>query len=490
MIIKTNKEQYLSYLKDTSNYKGNAEKLFIPENEDEILQVVNEANNESSKITISGNRTGLSGSAVPEEGYILSFERMNKILEFNIAEKSVLLEPGVILSELLNTFNENNLYYPPDPTEKNCQIGGTVATNASGAKTFKYGSTRNFVEYLEIITATGEKIDIRRGENFFSKSGACIRTKTNRILKIPYKKFNYPNTSKNSAGYYLKEGSDVIDLFIGSEGTLGIISKIRLKLLEKPLNKISLMIFFKSEKEGLLAISKIKNSMENNSSNFNPSLIEFFDSFSLDFIRDKYNLIKENFECALWIEEDFNISELEKTEFWYNFLITVLKIDDENIIIALDEKDKNILAEMRHEVSERANEFISKYNMIKVGTDVAVPDKYFTEFYFTIKKLALESGIRFITYGHFGNSHIHLNMLPINQLELGRAKIVYKKICEIAVGYNGTVSAEHGLGKIKSEYLPLMFSLDEIKDMVEIKKTLDPKLTLGYGNIIPKRFYQ
>ena len=164
MIKKTDQEQIQNYLFDASNTKGYCDEVFFPENENDVKEVFKSNSQNKTPVTISGNRTGLTGAAVPYGGVVISTEKLNKII--NLSDNLVIVEPGVILSDLQKYLNEKGFFYPPDPTETSCFIGGTVATNASGARTFKFGATRNFVQSLEIILVNGNKINLDRGNTF------------------------------------------------------------------------------------------------------------------------------------------------------------------------------------------------------------------------------------------------------------------------------------------------------------------------------------
>ncbi len=168
MIIKTSQEEIQNYLSDASNYKGNCEAVYFPENKEDIIGILKEANKLKKKVTVSGNGTGLTGARVPEGGIVISTEKLNRILEINTEFDYAVVEPAVLLSEFLDRLKLAGYFYPPDPTEKNCFIGGTVATNASGAKTFKYGPTRNYVEELEIVLPTGDELYLIRGKTISS----------------------------------------------------------------------------------------------------------------------------------------------------------------------------------------------------------------------------------------------------------------------------------------------------------------------------------
>ena len=165
MLTKTATEDIQNYLTDASNMPGGyAEKLFVPESADEIADILREANASGTPVTISGARTGTVGGAVPFGGYVVSLERMNKIKSIDRETMTAVVEPGVILGDFQKAVDAEGMFYPPDPTEWSCQIGGTVATNASGARSFKYGATRGFVQGLGLVLADGRQIKISRGE--------------------------------------------------------------------------------------------------------------------------------------------------------------------------------------------------------------------------------------------------------------------------------------------------------------------------------------
>src|SRR5688572_7073903 len=175
MQVKTQLEDLQNYLTDASNMPGgHAEKLFVPETEDEIAEILREANERRIPVTISGARTGTVGGAVPFGGYVISLERLNRIKSIEKTSMRAVVEPGVILADFQKAVDAKGLFYPPDPTEWSCQIGGTVATNASGARSFKYGATRQYVERLRVVLADGDVLPLTRGENRASEAGGVV----------------------------------------------------------------------------------------------------------------------------------------------------------------------------------------------------------------------------------------------------------------------------------------------------------------------------
>src|SRR5689334_18440346 len=218
MQTKTAPEEIQSYLTDASNMSGgHAEKLFIPESADEIATILRDANADAIPVTISGARTGTVGGAVPFGGYVISMERMNRIKSIDKGSMTAVVEPGVILGDFQKAVEAEGLFYPPDPTEWSCQIGGTVATNASGARSFKYGATRGFVRGLKIVLADGDRLTISRGMAVSSEGEPIeLTTDSKAMIRVTPPTYTRPDVRKNVSGFYNTLPLDAIDLFIGS----------------------------------------------------------------------------------------------------------------------------------------------------------------------------------------------------------------------------------------------------------------------------------
>ncbi|MEP0861918.1 MAG: FAD-binding oxidoreductase [Ignavibacterium sp.] len=487
MIIKTKQDELQNYLTDASNYKGSCEAVYIPQNKEELKKILKEANELKTKVTIAGAGTGLTGARVPEEGIVISTEKLNRIIEINALEGYAIVEPGVYLSNLLNELKTVGYFYPPDPTEKNCFIGGTVATNASGAKTFKYGATRNFVLELEIILADGDEIYLKREEVLAKGNKLNLKTKSGKEISLDLPEINLPVT-KNASGYFIKPNMDAIDLFIGSEGTLGVFTKIKLKILPHPERIISMVAFFENEIDAINFVNRARDiSFQTRAKNLSDEIdalaLEFFDSNSLKLLSFDFPNIPLKANAAVWFEQEATLSNEDKLiEKWFS-LISEYNVDEEKIWFATSESERKQIEEFRHAISWKVNEYISRNNFRKLGTDVAVPDNEMKHFYHFLMDLMSKSNLDFVLYGHLGNSHFHLNMLPKNENEFLIGKELYRKICLKAIELKGTVSAEHGIGKIKTEYLLDMFGKEIVEQMKALKKKLDPNYILGVGNI-------
>ncbi|HOI29251.1 MAG TPA: FAD-binding oxidoreductase [Melioribacteraceae bacterium] len=490
MIIKQNSDEIQNYLSDASNYSGSCEAVYFPENENDVAALLKKSSDEKKRITISGNGTGLTGARVPEGGIVLSVEKMNRIIEVNESEKYAIVEPGVLLKDFQDEVESRNLFYPPDPTERNCFIGATVATNSSGARTFKYGPTRDYVLSLRIVLSDGEIIKISRDQFRSDGYDAMLLTESGKILSFNLPKYEMPET-KNAAGYYCKENMDLIDIFIGSEGTLGVITQIKLKLIELPMSVFSSVAFFRSEDDALNFIEHARSISRENRLIANKKLsargLEFFDKNGIDFLRDAYTKIPDSAEAAVWFEQETGNEKDSPESQWIEILDRYNCITDESWL-ALGSSDEETFKEFRHAIAWKVNEYITQKGLKKVGTDTAVPEQYFKEFYRLSKKMVEENGLKYVIYGHAGNCHLHLNMLPENPFQFQIAKKVYSDLCALAVSFKGTVSAEHGIGKAKREYLIKMYGEDVVRKMALLKLAFDPIKILSIGNIFEERF--
>ncbi len=270
---------YPAYLVDESKLEGAADWLFFPKSEEEIISIIDYLREKKIPAYISAARTGIVGSSVPKCGSILSIEKMDKMLGFGFDENKgkyfCRFEPGITLKAInekllkkeveevkeltpntISRFIEEkkSYYYPMDPTEMSASISGTVATNASGAGTFKYGATRKWVKKIRVALAFGEILEIERGKYFASNDGTFIIKQndgTDLVFKIPSYEFN--TNVKNAAGVYAKPNMDIIDLFIGSEGIFGVITEVEIWIIEKH-QLISNVLFFNSEDDTLVFV--------------------------------------------------------------------------------------------------------------------------------------------------------------------------------------------------------------------------------------------
>ena len=496
MQVKTELDQLTNYLTDASNMPGgHAEKLFIPESTEEIAEILREANEKKIPVTVSGARTGTVGGAIPFGGYVVSLERLNKIGDIDKANKTVVVGAGVILHDLQRAVEAEGLFYPPDPTEWSCQVGGTVATNASGSRSFKYGATRNYVRALKIVLASGDILNLRRGETVADGDGE-LHLVTEQGIKVTAKRPTYkrPHVRKNVSGYFNQKPLDAVDLFIGSEGTLGVITEIELSLLAKPDGFFSGVVFFESEADLLMFVAEVREfSFANRKSQitnhkFDAALLEYFDKNALDFIRERFPEVPENMQGAIFFEQE-TTEETEDTLFeQWNELLEKHNADVDRSWFTTTEQDREKMREFRHSLPVTVNERIARYGRKKVGTDMAVPDENFSSFLRFYKQTLDASGLDYVIFGHIGDCHLHANLLPKDEGEAEKARHIYGRCVAQAIMLGGTVSAEHGIGKLKRKYLDAMMGERYLHEMAQLKRAFDPNGILGRGNMFDAKF--
>ena len=489
MIIKTNQEEILDYQKDASNFKGNCEQVFIPTTKDDLKKAISLCYKKDTPFTIAGARTGLGGGSVALEGAVISTEKLTNTIRIDTEKKLAYVQAGVLHIDIDDELNHLGLFFPPNPTEKNSSIGGNISTNASGSRTFKYGTTRDYVESLVVILSNGDEVHLHRGE-FVSQSDTISFTSlSGEKYFVPKPKYKIPKV-KHSAGYFSAEKFDAIDLFIGSEGTLGVVSDVVLRIIPRPENVFAAIIFFDNIDNLFdfldIARDKSKDSFKNSIEDLNDisaRLIEFFDDQSLDLLREKNSQIPEQAKAAIWIEQEYSSNNLDiLLDKWYNLISEYTTLSD-STWMAMSESEKRAFSEFRHLLPLTVVDILSRNNMRKFGTDIAVPSKYTKDIYNFLRNEIENSGLQNAMWGHIGNAHFHANVMAKDDSELHKAHTFFDNCMTEAIRLGGTISGEHGIGKLKKKYLLQMFGKDGIEQMIAIKKTLDPKNLLCKGNV-------
>lgn len=488
MITKTNPEYIESYNKDASNYRGNADVVYIPENTEELAALVAELYGKNVRFTVSGAGTGLCGGRTVQGGAVISTENLSRIIDIDYEKKTAEVEPGVLLSDLETRLHSHRCFYPPNPTEKDSSIGGNIANNSSGSRTFKYGPTRNYVEALQLILPDGDRLAIERGEHCADGDRLALRTDGGRLIELKIPDIKMPAV-KNAAGFWLKPSMDAIDLFIGSEGTLAVVAGARLRFLEQPERVTGLLIFFDEEKKLFSFVDEVRElslaafGSSRRSSGLSARLIEFFDRQSLTLLSEKYPQIPSGAAGAIWVEQEHTLDDDEEVlSAWYSLIekYTVLFSDT---WAATNEKSHEELREFRHSLPLMVTDIIGRNGQVKFGTDTAVPDVHNYRFYRSIMEHIQIAGLPYVVYGHIGNSHYHANVFVSKDSEIPRARQFYSSVLTEALSLGGTISAEHGVGKIKKEYLVQMYGQQTVEAMKAIKKAFDPAMLLGRGNV-------
>ncbi len=417
-----------------------------PGTPEEIAAILKLANQHLIPVTTIGGRTGLSGGALSiYEGIGLAMDRFNKILHIDEQNLQVTVEPAVITQVLRECVAEKGLFYPPDPSSQgSCWIGGNVAENAGGARAVKYGTTKDYVLNLEVVLANGEII----------WTGA--------------------NTLKNSTGYNLTQ------LMVGSEGTLGVITKIVMKLLPQHTHNVLMLVpFFKAE-QACEAVSAIFRA------GVIPSALEFMERDAIDwtlkFVQGLNVEVSEKIQAHLLIEVDGNYPDIlfQEAE---KIMSVVEKFEIDEVLFADTEDQKNALWKMRRSVAEAV-----KANSIYKEEDTVVPRYELAKLLSGIKLIGKKYGFQSVCYGHAGDGNLHVNILKgAMSDEAWKTEVTkgIREIFELTVSLKGTLSGEHGIGYVQKNYMDIAFDETQLQLMKGIKTIFDPNGILNPGKIFP-----
>jgi glycolate oxidase len=435
--IHTEEEYLITYSFDAMRKKFLPEVIVFPEKTEDIVKIVNISSKYDIPITLRGAGTGQTGGALPVKGGILiSFTKMDKILEINTTNGTAIVEPGVITYDFQKAVEKTGLFYPPDPASlKTSTIGGNVAENAGGPRCFKYGVTKNYILGLEAVLMDGE----------------IIRTGG--------------KTIKNVVGYNLT------DILTGSEGTLAIISKIILKLIPKPESRAVARIGFENLSDAVKGVTKIITN------GLFPSALEFMDKSAIEEVNNVFPFnFPEQTKAFLILEFDGIREEIATQLLKLKNLFSNEKITE---IISSDKKEE---MEKIWEIRRNISGAISKSNLIKINEDIVVPRDKLVDTVNFVYSLGKKYGIKTIQFGHIADGNIHTNFM-ITEEQQNIVKTILIKLFDFVVNSGGVLSGEHGIGIAKKPYIPLQLSAREIRLQKDIKKVFDPRNLLNPDKI-------
>jgi glycolate oxidase len=441
----TDEESFAKYGSDETEKLHYAPQVVVkPRTAEEISKLLILCNQHLIHVTPRGAGTGLTGGALPHlGGLVISMERFNSILEIDERNLQVTTEPGVITEVLQNTVKEKGLFYPPDPASKgSCFIGGNISENSGGPKAVKYGVVKDYVLNLEIVLPTGEII------------------------------WTGSNVLKNATGYNLTQ------LIVGSEGTLGIVTKIVLRLIPHPKFDLLMLAPFNSVEKASEAVSAIFRA------GITPSAMELMEIESIKLASKLCEStaipITEGLEAHLIIEVDGNdldvlMKDMEAiAEVLANFEVGELYFAD-------DAQQKNELWKIRRKASEAS--VAAGYT---IEEDTVVPRAELPRLIKGVRALALDNGFKVVSYGHAGdgNLHIRINHPKYKKsYENEEIQTILTKIFELVKSLGGTISGEHGIGLIQKSFMPVVFDPISMELMKGIKKVFDPNHILNAGKI-------
>jgi FAD/FMN-containing dehydrogenase len=417
-----------------------------------VIAFIERASKGAVPVTIAGAGTGVTGGRVPQRGALLSLEKLNRL---EIRDGRAIAGAGVLLADLHAAAARSGQFYPPDPTETSAAIGGTIATNASGARSFRYGDTRRHVLGLRVILMNGLVLDVRRGDQ----------------VDFPVPALPIPQTTKHTGGYRLSPGMDWIDLFVGSEGTLGVITEAELHLLPMPAEFLAGVVFFPDDEGALDAVDVWRARAQ-------ARMLEYFDRPSLELLRTRVPEIPSGAGAAILFEE-----ENADLDVWVRRLTEAGALIEDSWF-ASTAKDRERFRRFRHALPELVNAVVRRNGFMKLGSDYAVPVARNREMMSEYLR-HLKPEFNYVIFGHIGDAHVHVNILPSSAEQFSRGQELMLEFARYAVKLGGTVSAEHGLGKRKRGLLELQYTGDQIEAMKQVKRRLDPQWLLGQGTLFP-----
>jgi D-lactate dehydrogenase (cytochrome) len=496
MIVKEDKTIIENYFEDNSGVRGsNADFVAIAENEEEIPVFLKKMSEKKIPVTIAGALTSNTGSGLAFGGAVLSLEKLNKIGEIKKIDDNnalITVQSGARLIDIKTKVGKKGWMFPPDPTEKNAFIGGNIATNASGGRGFKFGITRDYVKAIQVAFADGSTSFIERTKYFADKNGKIIFDTNKGAKEITLPKYILPKI-KNAAGYYNYPQADLIDVLIGSEGTLCVFIKAVLKLIPHFKEAFGGIIFFDDRNKAYKFVEKIKNiskktKFKNIKNSISAMSLEYFDKNALFLIKDDYPFIPSNVEAGVMFEQDVYEDNFDiLVEQWVKEIESA-GIKLEKVWFASNISEMENFRVFRHRIPERVNEIVRKNKIPKVGTDFAVPEGSLLEIIDFCEQEFKKAGVFNLTFGHIGENHLHANIVAANEQEYKECRNIYVRIAQKVVEFGGTVSAEHGIGKLRHVFLEKMLGEEGFKELAQFKKSFDANGILGVDNIFPKKY--
>ena len=443
--VYSGKEEMHKYGRDeTENLHFYPGIVLLPGTTVEVSEILKICYAEDIHVTPRGAGTGLSGGALPHlGGVVICFERMNAIIEIDERNLQVTTEPGVITEVLQNAVKEKGLFYPPDPSSRgSCFIGGNISANSGGPKAVKYGVVKDYVLNLEVVLANGDII----------WTGA--------------------NVLKNSTGYNLTQ------LIVGSEGTLGLVTKIVLKLLPHPRHELLMLVPFNDLEKAGAAVSAIFRA------GFTPSVLELVEVNALKivgaFVNSTTVTVSDDVEAHLLIEVDGNYPETLMTDM-EAIAALMEQFDCGEIFFADDEQQKAELWKLRRRVAEAVK--LAGYT---IEEDTVVPRAALPALIHGVKKLGTLHDFEVVCYGHAGDGNLHIRIKkPGSIYSLNNPDVipVLNELFKLVKSLGGTISGEHGIGLIQKQYMPILFDDATLNLMRGIKNVFDPKHILNSGKI-------
>lgn len=489
-------ESVVDFLHDESKLSApRIASLAVPQTVDELRAVLSWHARQGHPVAVSGARTGVAGGAVPEaDSHVVSLSALRGIVRVDAGgdAPTATVLAGTSLSEL-NAFlaaHHPGIVFPVDPTETSASLGGMVSTNAGGARTYRFGAMREWVQRLTVELASGRTLRLERGRERAERGVLWLEDGGEaRRLEIP--PIPKPAT-KNAIGYGFTPEGDAIDLWIGAEGTLGVVSEVTVRLHRQRERRLGALQFFDRTDDAFAYVAALRAQR-----GLRTTAIEFLDARSHELARESGKPAVERVlqfageaACSIFTEIGYESDEeLGEIAERLDAMVRSAGGDPERSLAGATEGELKDVRAFRHAVPERVNAIIAKRRerhpgLHKIATDMAVPDESLAWVSARYRAVIGGAGLDFAVFGHVGNNHFHVNILPRDEAELARAKACYAVLADEIVACGGCVSAEHGIGRIKKGFMAVQYGAPVLESFRAVKRWADPGWRLNRGVLI------
>jgi D-lactate dehydrogenase (cytochrome) len=476
------------YLEDAAHYPGgHAIALARPASVEQIAWVVQHA----ARVLPVGAQSSLTGGATPSGDVVLSTEHLTALC---VTGDRAIAGAGVRLQDLQDALRAHGCWFPPVPTFLGATVGGAVATNAAGAATFKYGAVRRWVQALTVVLATGDILRLRRGD--VQASDGRFRVTTSRgDLHVPVPDIQMPQVPKCSAGYFAAPEMDLIDLFIGSEGTLGVICEAELAVRRRPAGVCWILVSLDRESTAIALTGALRDDRT-----LDVAAIEHMDRRSLEILREdgvdrRLGIrLPDTADVVLLVQIELDDEQAESGlgDAWLNRLADILAtheaLDSAEIVLPSDSRRASAFMELREAVPAGVNRRVALAHAVdarvhKTAADMIVPFAAFSEMMTACRALAAERGLDLAVWGHISDGNVHPNVIPKGYADIERGRTLILELAQRVVALGGSPLAEHGVGRnpVKQQLLAMLYGPHGVDAMRHTKLSLDPAGKLAPG---------
>lgn len=486
-----------SFLSDAAHVPGGfASGVVFPKDEGEVARLVADA----ERVLPIGAQSSLTGGATPRGDLVLSTRALSHIERLESGR--VRVGAGVPLAQLQQTLAASHLYYPPVPTFDGAFVGGTVSTNAAGAATFKYGSARAWVDALTVVLAGGDVLDIRRGEITASRDGVFeIEMQSGAVVRVPVPTYRMPSVPKLSAGYYARPGMDLVDLFVGSEGTLGVVTSVMLRVIPRP-RRCAALVRCAGDRQAVEVTSRLREAAletRQGRGSLDVAAIEYMDARALRAVADdafsRAAIARPSDNSVMLLLQIEVSDEADALAALHSILEHCGVEDDPYVTGPDDERAAKRFFDLREAVPSSVNAIVAAAKLRghpdieKTAGDMVVPFDRLGESIELYRRSFEARGLDYAIWGHVSDGNLHPNVVPssFEDVEKGREAILEMAREVIAMG--GAPLAEHGVGRsaLKQRLLRELYGEAGLEEMRAVKRALDPEWKLSPGVLFEER---